>query len=224
LPDAPDQILASMGNYIFTTRALVEAVTADANDHRSAHDVGGSLVPRFVERGDAACYDFTQNRVPGSTEADRGYWRDVGTIDAYYDAHMDLVAPVPTFNLYNMHWPIYTWHPPVPPAKLVLDQQRGEAHDSLLSAGVIIAGGCVQNSVLSPLVRVQRGARVDGSVLLDSVRVGYGATVKNAILDKNVVVEDGAAVGVDLDADRERFHVSENGIVVVEKNKVIKAQ
>ena len=224
LPDAPDQVLASMGNYIFTTKALIDAVTADANDHRSAHDIGGSIVPRFVDAGDAACYDFTKNHVPGSTEADWGYWRDVGTIDAYYDAHMDLVAPVPAFNLYNMQWPIYTWHPPVPPAKLVLDQQQGEAHDSLLSAGVIVAGGMVRRSVLSPLVRVQRGATVEGSVLLDSVRVGYGARVRNAILDKNVVVEDGAEIGLDRDRDRERFHVSENGIVVVEKNKVVKVR
>jgi glucose-1-phosphate adenylyltransferase len=224
LPDAPDQVLASMGNYIFTTQALIDAVTTDANDHRSAHDIGGSLIPRFVERGDAACYDFTQNHVPGSTETDWGYWRDVGTIDAYYDAHMDLVAPVPAFNLYNMQWPIHTWHPPAPPAKLVLDQRQGEAHDSLLSAGVIVAGGIVSKSVLSPLVRVQRGAKVDGSVLLDCVQVGYGATVKNAILDKNVVVEDGAKIGVDLEADREQFHVSENGVVVVEKNKVVKAR
>ncbi|HEX3247446.1 MAG TPA: glucose-1-phosphate adenylyltransferase [Chloroflexota bacterium] len=224
LPDAPDQILASMGNYIFTTDALVDAVTADANDHRSAHDIGGSLVPRFVERDDAACYDFTRNTVPGATEADRGYWRDVGTIDAYYDAHMDLVAPVPAFNLYNLEWPIHTWHPPVPPAKLVLDQQQGQANNSLLSAGVIISGGTVQKSVLSPLVRVQRGALVEGSVLLDTVRVGYGAVVRNAILDKNVVVEDGAQIGVDLDADKERFCLSENGVVVVEKNKVVRAK
>jgi glucose-1-phosphate adenylyltransferase len=223
LPDAPDQILASMGNYIFTTAALVDAVTTDSRDHRSAHDIGGSLVPKFVERGDATCYDFTLNKVPGSTEADWGYWRDVGTIDAYYDAHMDLVAPVPSFNLYNLQWPIHTWHPPVPPAKLVLDQQQGEAHDSLLSAGVIVAGGTVQKSVLSPLVRVQRGARVDGSVLLDNVRVGYGAVVRNAILDKNVIVEDGARVGGDHELDKKRFTMSPNGIVVVEKNKVIRA-
>jgi glucose-1-phosphate adenylyltransferase len=123
-----------------------------------------------------------------------------------------------------MQWPIHTWHPPVPPAKLVFDQQHGEAHDSLLSAGVIIAGGTVHSSVLSPLVRVQRGARVEGAVLLDSVRVGYGARVRNAILDKNVIVEDGAEIGIDPQADRERFHVSENGIVVVEKNQVVTAR
>jgi glucose-1-phosphate adenylyltransferase len=222
LPDAPDQVLASMGNYVFTTEALLQAVTEDADDDESAHDVGGSLIPRFVERGQAACYDFTQNQVPGSTKADRGYWRDVGSIDAYYDANMDLVAPVPAFNLYNLKWPIHTWHPPVPPAKLVSDQRHGEAHDSLLGAGVIVSGGTVERSVLSTLVHVQRDARVEGSVLLDDVRVGYGARVRNAILDKNVVVEDGAQIGIDPEHDRARFSVSNNGIVVVAKNQIVR--
>jgi glucose-1-phosphate adenylyltransferase len=219
LPDAPDQILASMGNYIFTTEALIEAVMADAADETSAHDLGGSIIPRFVACGDAAYYDFQQNKVPGATKDDHAYWRDVGEIDAYYDAHMDLIVPVPIFNLYNSEWPIHTWHPPLPPTKFVFHYTPGQAFDSLVSHGVIIAGGTVRRSVLSPNVRVEHGATVEGSVLLDGARVGPGAVVRNAILDKNVVVAEGAQIGVDLAIDRTRFAVSKNGIVVVGKNQ-----
>ena len=188
LPDAPDEVLASMGNYVFTTRTLLDAVTADAADETSVHDLGGSIVPNMVARGDAAAYDFATNEVPGASDADRGYWRDVGELDAYYVAHMDLISPVPAFNLYNHDWPIYSWQPPLPPAKLVVDGLPGQALDSLLSAGVIVVGGTVRRSVLSPEVRIERGALVEGSVLLDGVRIGTGAVVRNAILDKNVEV------------------------------------
>src|SRR5205085_10945489 len=186
LPDAPEQVLASMGNYAFTTRTLINAVTVDASDDSSAHDLGGSIVPRLVKDGNAAVYDFTTNEVPGASDADRGYWRDVGELDAYYDAHMDLISPVPAFNLYNTEWPIYSWHQPLPPAKIVVDDRPGEALDSLLSAGVIVAGGTARMSVLGPEVRIERGALVEASVLLDEVWVGSGAVVRNAILDKNV--------------------------------------
>jgi glucose-1-phosphate adenylyltransferase len=223
LPDAPDQVLASMGNYIFTTQALIDAVKADADDESSAHDLGGSIIPRFVERGDAAYYDFQRNLVPGATEADHAYWRDVGEIDAYYDAHMDLIAPVPIFNLYNRDWPLHTWHPPLPPAKFVFHYTPGQAHDSLVSPGVIISGATVRRSVLSPDVRVEHGATVDGSVLLNNVRIGPRAVVRNAILDKNVVVAEGAQIGVDTALDRTRFAVSRNGIVVVGKNQHVAA-
>jgi len=224
LPDAPDQVLASMGNYIFTAAALVRAVSEDADDESSAHDIGGSIVPMMVERGEAAHYDFSLNELPGQTPADRGYWRDVGTLDAYYDAHMDLLAPIPVFNLYNKEWPIYTWHPPLPPAKVLAEGQSAEVDGCMVSAGVVVAGGTARRSVLSPEVRIEPGALVEGSILLDGVQVGRGAVVRNAILDKNVVVADGARLGVDLQADRARFTVSPNGIVVVAKNQQVASE
>jgi glucose-1-phosphate adenylyltransferase len=222
LQDDEDHVLASMGNYIFTASTLLEAVTTDATDESSRHDIGGNIVPMLVERGDAAFYDFAENVVPGANEADHGYWRDVGELDAYYVAHMDLISPVPAFNLYNREWPIYSWHAPLPPAKFVVDGQAGRAEDSLVSAGVIVSGGVVRRSVLSPAVRVEAGAVVDGSILLDGVRIGRGAVVRNAILDKNVDVATGASIGVDVEADRAQWTVSRGGIVVVGKNHAVK--
>ncbi len=219
LPGSPDQVLASMGNYIFTASALVRAVTEDAANPNSVHDIGGSIVPLMVARGEAASYDFTLNVAPAGNAADTHYWRDVGTLDAYYDAHMDLLAPVPAFDLYDPDWPIYTWRPPLPPAKVLTEGQPGEVSDCMVSAGVVVAGGTVRRTVLAPEVAIAPGALVEGSVLMDGVRVGRGAVVRNAILDKNVVVADGARLGVDLEADRARYTVSPNGIVVVAKNQ-----
>jgi glucose-1-phosphate adenylyltransferase len=223
IPGDPAHAYASMGIYVFTTAALVEAVTRDAGDPISKHDLGGSLVPMFVERGDAAVYDFAANEVPGATPRDRGYWRDVGDIDSYYEASMDLIAPDPIFNLYNGDWPIYGWWPTLPPAKFVFDTEgrRGQALDSMVCSGVIVSGGTVRRSVLSPDVSVHTGALVEGCVLMDGVDVGRGAVVRNAIIDKNVIVPPRAEVGVDVEGDRRRYHVSTGGIAAIGKGQTI---
>jgi glucose-1-phosphate adenylyltransferase len=224
LADDPDSVFASMGNYVFTTEVLLEALRKDAMDPESKHDMGGNIIPMLVERGQAQVYDFRDNDVSGSTDRDRDYWRDVGTLDAFYDAHSDLIAVHPVFNLYNNDWPIYTSHEPLPPAKFVhADADRlGTAISSFVSSGAVVSGGRVERSVLSPWVVVHSYAEVTGSVLMDNVSVGRKAIVHNAIVDKNVVIPDGARLGVDHDQDRERgFLVSEGGITVVGKGQRI---
>ena len=221
LPDSPGEVLASMGNYVFDADALVEAVTRDATEIGSKHDMGGDIVPAFVRRQQAAVYDYKDNDVAGSTDRDRGYWRDVGTLGSYYAAHMDVVSPLPVFNLYNFEWPIYTSYGPQPPAKLVQGAagDKPKADEAVLSPGVVITGGAVRRSVLSPAVRVETGAEVTGSVLMNGVYVGAGAVVRNAILDKNVVVPPGAQIGVDPEADRARGFVVEEGLTVLGKDQ-----
>ncbi len=224
-PDRPDEAFASMGNYVFDADVLVDVLRKDAADEASGHSIGGDLIPRLVQENAAHVYDFLTNRVPGTGEGDHGYWRDVGTIDSYFDAHMDLCAAQPVFSLYNDKWPILTQVPAQPPAKFVHDDDDGRvgrAVDSLVSNGVIISGGLVRSSVLSPGARVDSWARVERSVVLHNSRVGRHAVVENAILDKNVEVEEGAAVGVDKEHDRARgFAVSGGGITVVGKGQVV---
>jgi glucose-1-phosphate adenylyltransferase len=226
LPDAPDQVFASMGNYVFSADALIDIVTADAEDETSKHDMGGSIVPALVERGEAHVYDFSRNEVPGASEVERGYWRDVGTLDAFYDAHMDLISVEPEFNLYNREWPILTWPDPLPPAKFVFDDEdgrRGMALDSMVCAGVVISGATVRRSVLSPGAHLHSYAEVEDSVLMQGVDVGQHAVVRRAIVDKNVRIAAGAEVGVDPAADRERFTISAGGVIVIPKGATVTA-
>ena len=226
LPGNPDQTFASMGNYVFDTDVLVDALRKDADDDSSKHDMGGNIIPMLVADGCAQAYDFQANKVPGATERDVGYWRDVGTLDSYFDAHMDLCAVEPVFNLYNDDWPILTQVPSLPPAKFVHDtgDRVGRAVESLVSNGVVVSGGLVRQSVLSPGVRVNSWAAVERSVILDNTVVGRHAVVRNTIIDKNVVVPDGAAVGVDKEHDKARgFVVSAGGITVVGKGQAVTA-
>ena len=194
MPGNPEMCYASMGNYVFDTNVLVDALRKDADDDSSRHDIGGNIIPMLVRDGCAQAYDFALNKVPGASPQDVGYWRDVGSLDAYFDAHMDLGAVTPAFNLYNDRWPILTNIPSLPPAKFVHDagDRVGRAIDSLVSNGVIVSGGLVRQSVLSPGVRVNSWATVERSVLLHNTKIGRHAVVRNAIIDKNVI---GARMG-----------------------------
>lgn len=225
LPDAPDQVLASMGNYVFTTDVLVDVLQADAENAGSGRDIGGDLIPALVADGLAQVYDFNTNEVPGETDRDRHYWRDVGTLDSYYEAHMDLVAPLPVFNLYNDRWPVFTSFRTLPPAKIVAHGVfgAGEISNSVISAGSIITGATIHNSVLSPGVRVEPGAVVEDAILMDDVRVGAGSRICRAIIDKHVIVPPGRQIGVDRAADEQEFVISDGGIVTIGKAQEIKA-
>ena len=222
LPGRPDETFASMGNYVFSTGALLDALHADAKNDDSKHDMGGDIVPMLTAQGAAQVYDYQSNDVPGEVPGDELYWRDVGTIDSYFDAHMDLCATVPAFNLYNDRWPILTHIPSYPAAKFVHNDRPGhrvgQAIESIVSNGVIVSGASVHKSVLSPGVHLHSWATVERSVLMDGVDVGRRAVVRNAILDKNVRVAPGVEIGVNPDDDRARgFAVSDNGVTVIGK-------
>jgi glucose-1-phosphate adenylyltransferase len=219
LIDSPDESFASMGNYVFSADVLVDALERDAADQSSRHDMGGDIIPMLVDEGKAAVYDFKRNDVPGSAARDRDYWRDVGTLDSYHEAHLDLVSALPVFNLYNDRWPIFSAHHQLPGAKFVAG---ASVRDSIVCAGSIVSGASVDSTVISTHGYVADGAAVQRSVLLDNVTIGRGAVVRNAIIDKNVVVPDGCLIGIDHDEDRRRgFTVSENGITVIGKGRRI---
>ncbi|MBO9556118.1 glucose-1-phosphate adenylyltransferase [Cellulomonas sp.] len=224
LADSPGEILASMGNYVADADALVKAVTADAENPDSRHDMGGDIAPYFVERGTAGVYDFLRNDVAGSTPRDRDYWRDVGTIDAYYEANIDLISIEPVFNLYNHEWPLYTGYIGLPPAKFVHAGagRLGHAADSIVSPGVLVSGATVSGSVLSPHIKAHSWAQITDSVIMDDVEINRYAQIHRAILDKNVVVPERARIGLDREHDLARgFTVTDSGITVVPKGTII---
>jgi glucose-1-phosphate adenylyltransferase len=227
MPGDPTRCLASMGNYIFTTDALVQEIVRDAGDAKSVHDFGKSIVASIWERKRVYVYDFAKNTVPGQGEKERGYWRDVGSLDAYFQANMDLVAVDPIFSLYNDLWPIYTIQHNQPPVKFVFNNARenrvGRATDSLVSEGCIISGGHVHHSILSPKVRVNSYAYVEESILFENVNIGRHCRIRRAIIDKHVEIPPNTTIGYDLEKDRKHFHVTESGIVVIPKGMRIEA-
>jgi glucose-1-phosphate adenylyltransferase len=221
MPGNPRMCLASMGNYLFRTEALVREVIQDAAREDSAHDFGKSIITEMYKRSPVYVYDFAKNVVPGQGEKERGYWRDVGKIDVYYQSNMDLVEVDPTFNLYNDRWPIYTDNHYYPPAKFVFadyeHKRIGHATDSLVCEGCIISGGQLHRSVLSPKVRVNSFSEVLECILFENVQIGRHCKIRRAIIDKNVEIPPGTTIGYDPEEDRERFFVSPKGVVVIPK-------
>ena len=221
MPGDQTRCLASMGNYVFDTKTLVDIVSPTGEDDLYT-DLGGHIIPALTAAGVAHVYDFSKNVVPGQDDRERGYWRDVGTIDSYYDANMDLLAPVPVFNLYNDLWPVYTSHDSQPPAKI----SRGAGGEpafvdnSLLCAGSIVSGAHVERSIVAPGVRVHYDAHVTDSIVFPGVAISAGARVNRCIIDKNVLIPPGTRVGFDRGADAERFTISDHGIVVIPKGYV----
>ncbi len=218
MPGDPTRVFASMGNYIFSKNLLLEELYADAKNESSSHDFGRDILPGLIGRVEMFAYDFQTNRIPGDPPSQEPYWRDVGTIDAYYEANLDLRAITPALNLYNRQWPLRTASYSDAPAKFIFDQdgRRGQAVDSIVSGASILSGGMVRGSVIGRGVRVHSGALVEDSVIFDNCDIGRRARIKRTILDKNVRVAEDDMIGYDLERDRQRFHVTESGIVVVE--------
>jgi glucose-1-phosphate adenylyltransferase len=226
-PDAPtipgdaERVYASMGNYIFSTRTLLRLLHDDAADESSGHDFGRDILPKLAGKAEIFAYDFQTSRIPGEPADSMPYWRDVGTIDSYYEANMDLRSVTPVLNLYNREWPVRTTAYPDPPAKFTFDEEnrRGQAIDSIVSGGCLLSGGVVRNSVLGRSVRVHAGALVEDCVILDNCDIGRRSKIRRAILDKNVRVPEDAEIGYDLERDRLNHHVTESGIVVIAGNR-----
>jgi glucose-1-phosphate adenylyltransferase len=221
MPDRPGWTLVSMGNYIFTTAALVRAIENDASQNSSDHDFGKNIVPALYKESPVYVYDFSQNSHPGMIESERSYWRDVGTIESYWRCNMDLVNVTPIFNLYNTRWPIHTYYRPIPPAKFVHDTPEenrvGMATESLVSEGCIVSGGRINRCVLSHRVRINSFSEVNESILFENVEIGRHAKLNKVIVEKNVSIPPNTEIGFDLEADKKRFDVCEGDITVVTK-------
>lgn len=217
IPSKPGYALASMGNYTFDAQTLIEVVKEDATDNESAHDFGLNIIPKLYPSGEVYVYDFSKNKIRGELDSTSGYWKDVGTIDSLYQSNMDLLEVVPPIDLYNRHWPMRSYHPAVPPAKFVHDKagRMGQAISSIVAAGSIISGSQVNHSILGYNSHIHSYAQVYDSVLFGNVDVGRHCRIQNAIIDKNVTIAPGTVIGEDLEHDREHFHVSPNGIVVI---------
>ena len=221
MPGDPNRVYASMGNYVFSTKTLLDELYADAANESSTHDFGRDILPKLIGRADMYAYDFQTNRIPGDPQGAPVYWRDVGTLDAYFEASMDLRAVSPILNLYNRQWPLRTAGYSDPPAKFLFDFEgrRGQALDSIVSGGTILSGGLARGSVLGRGVRIHSGASVEDSVIFDNCDIGRRAKVRRAILDKNVRIPEDAEIGYDLERDRKLYYVTESGIVVVEGHR-----
>ena len=222
MPGDETQTLASMGNYIFNRRVLVREAQADASTTSSTHDFGKDLLPRLWEREPVYVYDFGTNHVPGEGQEAAGFWVDIGTIEAYHQASMELVDVSPTFNLYTRHWPIRCAQANLPPAKFVFadreSRRGGIATDSMVSEGCVVSGGHLERSILGPQVRVNSYSHVSESVLFEGVSVGRHARIRRAIIDKGVHIPENTTIGYDEDEDRKRYFVSPEGIVVIPKD------
>jgi glucose-1-phosphate adenylyltransferase len=219
MPGHPDLALVSMGNYLFRASALIDEIHKDAQLQSSSHDFGKDIITRIFKTRRVMVYDFHTNKVPGQGDREVGYWRDIGTIDAYFAAHMDLVSVYPVFNLYNHRWPIRTINSHLPPAKFVHEagERVGTATNSIVSAGCIISGGRITRSVLSPGVRVNSYSHISECILMEGVDVGRHARLQRCIVDKGVRIPEGMQIGFDREFDKEHFEVSDGGIVVIHK-------
>jgi glucose-1-phosphate adenylyltransferase len=223
MPGRPDMALVSMGNYIFNRSVLLEELTEDAALPDSHHDFGKDIIKSMITRRNVFAYDFNQNVVPGETDLDHAYWRDVGDIDQYWESHMDLVSVTPIFNLYNRDWPIRTYSYQAAPSKFVFDSddRRGIATDSIAADGCIISGGRIHRSVLSPFCRINSFSAIEESILLHGVNVGRHARIRRAIIDKGVEIPPGLHIGYDRAEDEARgLSVSPHGVTVVPKGTV----
>jgi glucose-1-phosphate adenylyltransferase len=223
IPGRPEETLVSMGNYLFKADVLHELLTRDSENPSSRHDFGGDVIPSMIGSYGVFAYDFNMNVVPGESEDQRGYWRDVGTLDSFFEANMDLHSVTPRLNLYNYDWPIRTATLNYPPTKFVFNEEgrRGSAFDSIVAAGAVVSGATVCNSVLFNNVFLHSGSTVDECLIMHDANIGRGVSLQRTICDKGVTIEDGTVIGKDLEADRKRFTVSPGGVVVIPKGATV---